>query len=186
MSELSKRIPFLFLLVAVLSFITGGVTGAYFASQNNKAENKSFLNDLQNIESQEDEEAVESTELQGDFDSEETSDKILEEDMESSQKIERYKEMLKKSMNNPSKEVLENFGVVIKSFSQSNRANDEAIELKKDYNWNVAVYPIDDSYKVIVGPFSNKKSAEMFLSNMPKLSKFIGSKIIKLPQADSF
>lgn len=118
----------------------------------------------------------------------EPSNKTLNTEEQSIQKTEnktlkRYKDMLKKSIDESSQdeEFFKNYGVLIGSYASMDKASSTAIDLKSQYNWETAVYPMDNFYKVIIGPFDNQKSAQKFLDQMPKISRFIAAKIIEFP-----
>ena len=91
--------------------------------------------------------------------------------------------MLQKSMEESSQneEFFKNYGIVLGSYTNMDKANNVAIDLKSQYNWEVAVYPMDNFHKVIIGPFDNQESAQTFLEQMPKISRFISSQIIEFP-----
>ena len=112
---------------------------------------------------------------------------LLEENLENKPKenktLNRYKNMLQKSIDESSqdKEFFKSYGIVVGSYTNMEKANDIAIDLKRQYNWAIAVYPMDNFHKVIVGPFDSQESAEEFLQQMPKISRFIASKVIQFP-----
>ena len=92
--------------------------------------------------------------------------------------------MLKKSIDesaSQNEEFFKNYGVFVGSYASMDKANSTAIDLKSQYNWETAVYPMDNFYKVIIGPFENQESAQKFLDQMPKISRFITAKVIEFP-----
>ncbi len=113
-----------------------------------------------------------------------TKDKAPEENTEKENKtLSRYKEMLKKSIESSSQstEFFKNYGIVVDSYTNIDQANNVAIDLKSQYNWKIAVYPMENNYKVIIGPFDSKDSAQQFLRQIPKIPRFTDAKVIQFP-----
>ncbi len=99
--------------------------------------------------------------------------------------LKRYKEMLQNSLENSIQNEVNEityYGVLIGEYSKSDQANNLAIDLKDQYDWNIAVYPIKNLHHVIVGPFDNKEDAQNFLNQIPQQARFIKSKVILFPK----
>ncbi len=163
----------LFFIVAVLSFSTGAFVGTMITL--NFIEESSVELDNSELEAVSEENTLTDVkELPEDnFDNQPKENKTLN----------RYKNMLKKSIDESSQneEFFKSYGIVVGSYTNMEKANNIAIDLKSQYNWEIAVYPMDNFHKVIVGPFDSQESAEEFLQQMPKISRFIASKIIQFP-----
>ena len=162
----------LFCLSSVLSFSTGVFTGVILVPHFEKPSNSLETNEIKSWE----EETVEHSNENLNIEEQEIQKK-------ENKTLTRYKDMLKKSIDESShnEEFFKNYGVFIGSYANMDKANSTAIDLKSQYNWETAVYPMDNFYKVIIGPFNNQESAQKFLDQMPKISRFIPAKIIEFP-----
>ena len=163
----------LFCLVAVLSFCTGVFVGN-MVTFHFMAESPFELDPEESIEvvSEENIMAVE-----------EISEEPVENSKKENKTLDRYKDMLQKSIDESSQneEFFKNYGIVLGSYTNMDKANNVAIDLKSQYNWEVAVYPMDNFHKVIIGPFDNQESAQTFLEQMPKIARFISAQVIEFP-----
>lgn len=157
----------LFSLIAVLSFSTGVFVGnivtLYFMGEPAVESN---FEELEIISEE-------------DLEIEEFEEPIKKEN----KTLDRYKDMLQKSIDESvqNEEFFKNYGIVVGSYTGMEKANDIAIDLKSQYDWKTAVYPMDNFHKVVIGPFDNKESAQVFLEQMPKISRFISAQIIEFP-----
>ena len=105
-------------------------------------------------------------------------------DKNETESLKRYKKMLQNSLENPVKDeetLVTYYGVLMGNYKSSDRANNFAINLKDQYNWNVAVYPIKNLHHVIVGPFYNKTEAQDFLDQLPQQARFIKAQVVLFP-----
>lgn len=163
----------LFSLAAVLSFATGVFIGVMITLNFMKEESSEELNNVEILS--EGEPLIENL-----TDSKETTEVLKKEN----KALNRYKNMLQKSIdeNSQNEEFFKNYGVVVGSYTNMQKANDIAIDLKSQYDWEIAVYIIDDFHKVIIGPFDNQTSAQQFLDQMPKISRFITAQVIEFPK----
>ena len=166
MSDSNIKRSTLFSIATVCAFVVGTTVGLLIQWDNKKENN---ISSKANIEINEDTYSLK----------EEPVEKELKEETE---KVKRYKKILKSNLEEPSVEEPLYHGVLIEKSTHSDRANTLAIQLKDMYNWNVAVYPIERFYHVIVGPFYNKEDAHTFLTKIPKQVRFIKAKVIPFPQ----
>ncbi|MDE0151254.1 MAG: SPOR domain-containing protein [Bdellovibrionales bacterium] len=158
----------LFSLIAVLSFSTGVFVGNMVTL---------YFMDEPVVESNSEEVEVIS---EADLEIEELSEAPVKKDNKT---LDRYKDMLQKSIDESvqDEEFFKSYGIVVGSYTSMEKANNIAIDLKSQYNWELAVYPMDNFHKVVIGPFDNKESAQVFLEQMPKISRFISAQIIEFP-----
>ena len=183
--------PWLFLLSALSGFLAGGVFGFYLAgpSSESKKENDKppfFTEDKPPLKQSPDIESENQTELQPPSETgEENAPSSLSKNNQES--VERYKKMLKKSLetelSKDSPFVWPSYGIAAASFNTQEQASAKAIEIYSQYrDWNVTTRKIKGAYKVIIGSFSDKKSAEDFLKNMKKNTPFKSASIISLAE----
>jgi len=162
----------LFCLVALLSFSTGVFVGNMVTLH--LLEDSSVETDSENLKIISQEDVIAEEELSGE---------PVEDSGRENTTLDRYKDMLQKSIDESSQneEFFKNYGIVVGSYTNIDKANNTAINLKSQYNWEVAVYPMDDFHKVIIGPFDSQESAQTFLEQMPKVSRFISAQVTELP-----
>jgi len=158
----------LFFLVAALSFSTGVFVGN-IVTLHFMAEPSSEL-DFEELDA---------------LSEDETIKEVFEEHPESpkNEVLDRYKNMLQKSIDESAQNegFFKNYGIVVGSYTSMDKANNVAIDLKSQYTWKVAVYLMDNFHKVIVGPFDTQESAQEFLEQMPKISRFVSAQVIEFP-----
>ena len=182
--------PWLFLLSALSGFVAGGVFGFYLAGKNPLKENtedtKSFFSSSPSpaLDTEQEDKNQETAPPFSDELNPENSPPPPKNNKES---VERYKKMLKKSLESElsknSPFVWSSYGIAVADFKTQEQASAKAIEIYSQYrHWSVTTRKIKDTYKVIVGSFSDKKSAEDFLKNMQKESKFKSANIISLAE----
>lgn len=178
MSEKKPLKPLLlFTISSALSFSAGVFTGVVLMPSFEEPSNSSEI--ISEINLEEELDRLDDETLNTEEQPEEE-----QQDKEENEALNRYKNMLKKSIDESvqNEEFFKSYGVIVGSYTNMEKANNTAIDLKSQYNWETAVYPMDNFYKVIVGPFENQKSAQKFLEQMPKISRFIAVKIIELPK----
>ena len=172
----------LFLLVAAAAFVSGLALGIY--SQRILSEKKalplsSALSETKSpLDEEFDEELDDEENLK--LDMEEDPPDASEKEEES---IERYKEMLKKTveseLSKKSKKGYTSWGVVVGSYTNQDQANEKAIDLHLRYKkWKITTQETNNTYKVVIGPFENEKEAKAFLNTLPKRSEFLGAQVI--------
>ena len=168
----NKYLPLLFLLVAGASFFTGAlfslwmVRGEPFFGINHSVSSDTVLEEEFSKETFEEE-------------SQERPDSLPQNQEES---LNRYREMLKKTFDDETnlEDSLE-YGIFISRFSQNEKANDFAVEIKSQYPyWRLTVYPQDDFFRVVIGPFESKEETEEFFKNLPQKYEFRQARVIQI------
>ena len=165
----------LFFIMAVLSFVTGVFVGTMIDGIFTQEDPALEFN---NSEILSEEELF--------IEEEKPPEENQPDEVKENKTLNRYKKMLKKSIeeSSQSEEFFKSYGIVVGSYTNMDQSNNIAIDLKSQYNWKIAVYPMENLYKVIIGPFDDKESARQFLKQMPKTSRFTDSKVIQLPEVE--
>lgn len=163
-----KNLILLFVLVALCSFSTGILIGLYSPySETTHSEPSENLGDNKIENNKTENKLLSNSEL---------NQSLSKNNKES---IERYKKMLKKSVESELNPEQTNYGIVVGSYTNRDQANEKAIDLHTQYeDWNITTQEMGSFYKVIIGTFTTQQEAQSFLDKMPKKAEFLKAKII--------
>ena len=168
-SEQNKvSLPLLFLIVGIASFITGSLFGLLILQKEDPSFENTDLIEPPSIESQS---------------SDETPDLSLQDIPENQEEsVVRYRNMLKKTLEdetNPPENI--EYGIYLNRFTQNERANDFAIEMKSRYPiWDVTVYEQNNSFIVFIGPFESQEEAQDFIKGLPQIPELKPARVIQI------
>ena len=176
MTQQKTKISGLFFIITLCSFCTGFAVGIFATYQ--------FMNSKEEVNTQQDV-LLEPVEIKVESDEEE-SDDLKSIDQNETESLKRYKKMLENSLKDSTQDPdsIIYYGVLMGDYKSSDQANNLAIDLKDQFKWHIAVYPIEDSHHVIVGPFDDKEEANYFLKQLPKQARFIKARVVLFPQSN--
>lgn len=161
-----------FLFVSVFSFVTGLVLGAYL--------HYFYLSDI--TSSAPEVAIVEPVEtVKPAPPVESASEETYKPSPKPSATIQRYKDILDKTLESETKDIRNNYAVIAATFLNPDLAMTKSIEIKEKHNsWNISILKINKLYRVVLGTFSTAIEAQNFRSQLPKDQELSSIQVLPL------